>query len=102
MKINRRKLLSLLGVYTGVLAGPSALADQKKSPAKPSEAKIEALNPKGMAPSIQLIPMEPRRIRSMAKRASASVDNWRGVAYSPGLSPGRSTSSIFAPAGPAT
>src|SRR5208337_5689910 len=64
MKINRRKLLSLLGVSPAVLAGSPALADQtkkKKSPAKPSgEAKVETLNPKGTPPSIQLLPMAPR------------------------------------------
>ena len=63
MKIDRRKLLSLLGVSPAVLAGSPALADQnkkKKPPVKPMEAKVETLNPKGMPPSIQLIPMAPR------------------------------------------
>lgn len=62
MKINRRKLLSLLGISPAVLAGTPALADQakKKVPAKTGEAKIETLNPKGLPPPIQLIPMAPR------------------------------------------
>jgi len=62
MKINRRKLLSLLGLSPAVLAGTPALADQakKKAPAKTGEAKIEALNPKGVPPPIQLVSMAPR------------------------------------------
>lgn len=62
MKINRRKLLSLIGVSPAILAGSSpALAEPEKK-AKPAAgpAKIEALNPKGMPPAIQLIPMAPR------------------------------------------
>ncbi|MGA3295191.1 MAG: hypothetical protein ABSE45_14555 [Candidatus Acidiferrales bacterium] len=62
MKINRRKLLSMLGISPAVLAGSPALADQKKkhAPAHAGEAKIETLNPKGLPPAIQLIPMAPR------------------------------------------
>jgi len=61
MRINRRRLLSLLGVSPAVLAGSPTLADHKKKPpAKPSETKIETLNPKGMPPAIQLVPMAPR------------------------------------------
>ena len=62
MKINRRTLLSLIGVSPAVLAGSPAKADQskKKSAQKSGEAKIETLNPKGLPPPIQLIPMAPR------------------------------------------
>jgi hypothetical protein len=63
MKINRRKLLSLLGVTPAVLAGNPALASEPKSPKTPAHAadlKIETLNPKGMPPAIQLVPMAPR------------------------------------------
>jgi hypothetical protein len=63
MKINRRKLLSLLGVSPAALAGASAPADpnkKKKAPVKTGEAKVESLNPKGIPPSIELIPMAPR------------------------------------------
>jgi hypothetical protein len=63
MKINRRKLLSLLGISPAVLAGSPTLADQnkrKKAPVKTGEAKVETLNPKGMPASIELIPMAPR------------------------------------------
>lgn len=62
MKINRRKLLSILGVSPAILAGSPAVAEQakKKAPAKSGDAKIETFNPKGMPPPIQLIPMAPR------------------------------------------
>jgi len=62
MKMNRRTLLSLIGVSPAVLAGSPAMADQskKKSAQKSGEAKIETLNPKGLPPPIQLIPMAPR------------------------------------------
>jgi hypothetical protein len=70
--MNRRKLLSLLGVSPAILAAKSALAAQgEKQPAaathagasaKPAAgpAKITTVNPKGMPPQIQLIPMAPR------------------------------------------
>jgi hypothetical protein len=62
MKMNRRKLLSLLGASPAILAGTAAAQDnQKKRPsAAPVETKIEALNPRGMPPVIQLVPMAPR------------------------------------------
>jgi len=62
MKINRRKLLSLIGVSPAVLAGSPAMAEQskKKPTQKSTDAKIETLNPKGLPPPIQLIPMAPR------------------------------------------
>ena len=62
MKLNRRTLLSLIGLSPAVLAGTSADADDKKK--KPAtvygQEKVETLNPKGMPPSVQLIPMAPR------------------------------------------
>ena len=64
MKINRRKLLSLIGLSPAVLAGNTALADDKKkktaAPAVHTQAKLEAVNPKGMPPAVQLVPMAPR------------------------------------------
>ncbi len=62
MKMNRRKLLSLLGVSPAILASTaSAKDDRKKRPSAASpEAKIQGFNPRGMPPSIQLIPMAPR------------------------------------------
>jgi hypothetical protein len=62
MKINRRKLLSLIGVTPAVLAGTPSLAEpgEPKSSVKAGPAKIETFNPKGMPPSTDLIPMAPR------------------------------------------
>jgi len=62
MKMNRRKLLSLIGVSPAVLAGAPALAakDNKKKPASAAEVKLTALNPRGNPPPITLIPMAPR------------------------------------------
>jgi len=64
MKINRRKLLSLIGASPAILAGSPALADDKKkkvtAPAVHTYEKFEALNPKGMPPAVQLVPMAPR------------------------------------------
>jgi hypothetical protein len=66
--MNRRKLLSLLGMSPAILAGESVLTAQtekKPAPAAPAKpgtgpAKITTVNPKGMPPQIQLIPMAPR------------------------------------------
>lgn len=70
--MNRRKLLSLLGMSPAILAGESVLAAQgEKKPATPAHsaasakaptgtAKITTVNPKGIPPQIQLIPMAPR------------------------------------------
>lgn len=62
MKINRRKLLSLIGISPAVLAGTPGIAEAaKKTPAAgPGAGKIAVLNPKGIPPGIQLVPMAPR------------------------------------------
>jgi hypothetical protein len=71
MKINRRKLLSLIGMSPAILAGASGSAEaeaqaQKKAKATASEQgssseyKIVGLNPRGVPPPITLIPMAPR------------------------------------------
>jgi hypothetical protein len=64
VKLNRRKLLSLIGVSPAVLAGTSALADDKKkkaaAPAVHTTKEVEAFNPKGMPPAVQLVSMAPR------------------------------------------
>jgi hypothetical protein len=63
MKVNRRKLLSLLGMSPALLAGASAEADQKKKSGHSgagSEPKISAVSPKGTPPAITLFPMAPR------------------------------------------
>jgi hypothetical protein len=67
--MNRRKLLSLLGMSPVVLAGEAGLAAQtqtgktaKHPAAVPATGptKITTVNPKGTPPAIQLIPMAPR------------------------------------------
>jgi hypothetical protein len=66
--MNRRKLLSLLGMSPALLAGSQAAAQQHARPAKngkasgaaPGEAQFTALNPKGSPPPVKLIPMAPR------------------------------------------
>lgn len=67
--MNRRKLLSLLGMSPVLLTGEAALGAQttKPAPAKHAAAvpdtgptKITTVNPKGTPPAIQLIPMAPR------------------------------------------
>jgi hypothetical protein len=63
MNLNRRKLLSLIGVSPAVLAGSSKLASAagKSAPiVKTDPGKITAVNPRGLPPAIQLIPMAPR------------------------------------------
>ena len=62
--MNRRKLLSLLGMSPVLLTGNPAQAGQTKHAAAPAAdpgaVKITTVNPKGTPPSIQLIPMAPR------------------------------------------
>jgi hypothetical protein len=62
MKINRRKLLSLLGISPAILASSPTLAEAAGKKARPAAgpAKIETVNPKGMPPAVQLVPMAPR------------------------------------------
>jgi hypothetical protein len=73
--MNRRKLLSLLGLSPALLAGARANAGTPREggaghdsdtgrdaarAASDSQAKITGLNPKGTPPSIQLYPLAPR------------------------------------------
>ncbi|MGO9590928.1 MAG: hypothetical protein ACLP3K_12895 [Candidatus Acidiferrales bacterium] len=70
MKINRRKLLSLIGMSPAILAGSAGSADaeaqaQKKAKtaatkSSSGEYKIVGLNPRGVPPPINLIPMATR------------------------------------------
>jgi hypothetical protein len=65
MGINRRKLLSLIGMSPAMLAGASAAAQEKTKgkngkPGASGEVKLTALNPRGIPPPITLIPMAPR------------------------------------------
>jgi hypothetical protein len=58
--MNRRKMLSLLGISPALLVGTNAEAQMKPTSAANADAKIEALNPRGTPPPINLIPMAPR------------------------------------------
>jgi hypothetical protein len=64
MKINRRSILSILGMSPALLAGANAEGQQPKTHAKSdgaaSAGKLVTVNPKGTPPAIQLIPMAPR------------------------------------------
>jgi hypothetical protein len=62
--VNRRKLLSLLGMSPALLATTATKAQERATPKATGSAlsagKITAVNPKGTPPPIQLIPMAPR------------------------------------------
>ncbi len=63
MKINRRKLLALLGTSPALLAGSEAEAAPKKKRVRSdggSEKKFTAVSPKGTPPAVQLFSMAPR------------------------------------------
>src|SRR5271154_679055 len=65
MSMNRRRLLSLIGISPALLAGATAEAQSKAKgkngkAAAPAEVKLTALNPRGVPPPITLIPMAPR------------------------------------------
>jgi len=63
MKINRRKLLQALGMSPALLAGSTGIAEgrtKKKDAGASAEPKLVGLNPKGMPPSITLLPLAPR------------------------------------------
>jgi hypothetical protein len=63
MKVNRRKLLSLLGMSPALLAGSAVEAEQKKKDAHAAaggDQKLTAVSPKGTPPAVQLYAMAPR------------------------------------------
>jgi hypothetical protein len=62
MKVNRRKLLSLLGMSPVLLAGSRVEAEPRKKVARngAGEAKFTAVSPKGTPPPIHLYSMAPR------------------------------------------
>src|ERR1700683_3931179 len=62
MNVNRRKLLSLIGASPAILAGSSSLAKAAGSSAvvKLDPGKITAVNPRGLPPAMQLMPMPPK------------------------------------------
>jgi hypothetical protein len=82
MKINRRKLLSLMGISPAVLASAPVFAEPaRKGPAKTSggPGKIEVLNPRGFPPAIQLIPMAPRLANLEGKTIYLVSDGFEGA-----------------------
>lgn len=63
MKVNRRRLLSLLGMSPALLAGTRLEAEPRKKEVHAGtagEAKITAVSPKGTPPAVQLYPMAAR------------------------------------------
>ena len=62
MKINRRRLLSLLGTSPVLLAGSVAEAKTKKKAVHRGSGaeKFTAVSPKGTPPPVQRFPMAPR------------------------------------------
>jgi hypothetical protein len=64
MKINRRNILSLMGMSPALLAGATAVEakDKAKKDKKGAavEPKLTVLNPRGLPPPITLVPMAPR------------------------------------------
>lgn len=62
MKINRRKLLSALGLSPALLATDSSLlaGSNERAPSAIDANKIEVLSPKGTPPGVTLIPMAKR------------------------------------------
>lgn len=81
MKINRRKLLSLMGISPAVLAGVPTFAEPAKRAAKAvaSSGKIEVLNPKGFPPAIKLFPMAPRTASLDGKTIYLVSDGFEGA-----------------------
>jgi hypothetical protein len=81
MKINRRKLLSLIGISPAILAGSPAVGEQgkRKLAQKSGQAKVETFNPKGMPPSVDLIPMAPRLDKLDGKTIYLVSDGFAGA-----------------------
>jgi hypothetical protein len=84
MSMNRRRLLSLLGMSPALLAGASANAQSKAKtkngkPGAPAEVKLTALNPRGIPPPITLIPMAPRLASLDGKTVYLVSDGFPGA-----------------------
>ena len=84
MGINRRRLLSLIGMSPALLAGATAEAqakakDKNAKPAKAGEVKLTALNPRGIPPPITLIPMAPRLASLDGKTVYLVSDGFPGA-----------------------
>jgi hypothetical protein len=87
MKINRRNILSLMGMSPALLAGATAEARQdkaKKDKTKGAkgaavEPKLTVLNPRGIPPPITLIPMAPRLATLDGKTVYLVSDGFPGA-----------------------
>jgi hypothetical protein len=81
MKINRRKLLSILGISPALLTGSPTLGDATKNKISPTGGgiKLVTLNPKGSPPAIQLIPMAPRLDTLEGKTVYLVSDGFAGA-----------------------
>jgi hypothetical protein len=84
MGMNRRRLLSLIGMSPAILAGATAEA-QSKAKSKngkagaPAEVKFTALNPRGIPPPITLVPMAPRLAALDGKTVYLVSDGFPGA-----------------------
>jgi hypothetical protein len=58
--MNRRRILSLLGMSPALLAGASAGAKDNAAKTAFVPLKLIGLNPKGLPPPVQLVPMAKR------------------------------------------
>lgn len=79
MKVNRRKLLSLLGMSPALLATSPAEAEGKKrkkdaDSSAGSEPKFTALSPKGTPPPVNRFPMAARTASSLDGKTIYLVD----------------------------
>jgi hypothetical protein len=84
MGMNRRKLLSLIGISPAILAGATAQAQSKEKgkngkAGSPAGLKLTALNPRGIPPPITLIPMAPRLATLDGKTVYLVSDGFPGA-----------------------
>jgi len=85
MKINRRRILSMLGMSPAILAGAprSFGAEAQRAKGKTTKAagpeKIVALNPLGNPPPITLVPMAPRLASLEGKTIYLVSDGFPGA-----------------------
>jgi len=78
MNVNRRKLLTMLGM------SPALMAEAQSKQAKTAKAasgaqKIEVLNPRGTPPPITLVPMAPRLASLDSKTIYLVSDGFPGA-----------------------
>jgi hypothetical protein len=77
MKVNRRKLLSLLGMSPAVLAGSGVEAADKRRAAEDApvaDLKLAALSPKGTPPPVNRFPMAARTNSTLDGKTVYLVD----------------------------